>query len=883
MGWFGDVVDSFQAVVKKVVAPEETPSGGGGSSVFGALRNIAGFGAQSAALQPAKLPPPSEEQGATGATETCQESPQMADSPSPWAAGGSPNSAPGGFWRLLPGMDAQAEALKPDAPQAEPTGNKPDVPTATDAELQKVDALRRSMSGCGTNEQGLFDALKGSTPEEVSRLRAIYRDQYGKDLDADIGGELSGKDLAEAQALLKGDEVGVATAALNNSVGVWNDDEAKIEETLRGLGPDGIAKLQADPAGREALEKARKNLGGEDREVLDALVAGDDAKASAVRLDEALSGLGTDEKAIEKYLSGKSPEERDAIRTAFAERRGDGWRWNPFAPETNLEEALRGDLSGDEQRRLVGLAQDGDAGLAAAELHNAAAGLGTDERGIYDALDGKSDAERQQIVEVYERDHGRGSLDKMLQGELSGLDLQRAQELAASGQLSDVTALRAAVDGAGTDEDAIKDVLDGKTKDEIAQICTDYEKETGENLTTRLLGGELEHSGRDRFDVEQALKGVPETPEEMLARANERYAYSGREEQGWWGGLSRRFMDAGETLGLTDTGSQLDRNTERVREMFDDQGQLKPGMEAELERVSRYQKKDANRYGDAKDEAGEIAGTVAGVVAAAAATPFTGGGSWAIVVPALVGGGTDMLVQSALRGQSYGGGEMLQDGLTTLGTAGANKFTKGAKLTRLFRGTGTLARGANRVVPAAIGGAVEHSGEAAFDDEAWRQGGGVYFGNLAKAGGLGALQGTVETGVGAGLGKRFPTNLDSRGRRFVNGALSQGGGEVAGSLVQPTTYDGDAQDIGLRLLGTFAKGAAKGGMKGAFAHPKEARALANRLEEYQKKGDRSLLPPETRHLFDSQSVAEQRLVIVWLRVSVAEQASDVQSGERPAR
>src|SRR4029434_602198 len=61
-------------------------------------------------------------------------------------------------------------------------------------------------------------------------------------------------------------------------------------------------------------------------------------------------------------------------------------------------------------------------------IHGSFEGIGTDENAIFQALEGRNQAERQAIAQAYEREHGV-SLDSQLQDELSGDELTQAMHL----------------------------------------------------------------------------------------------------------------------------------------------------------------------------------------------------------------------------------------------------------------------------------------------------------------------------------------------------------------------------------------------------------------------------------------------------------------------
>ncbi len=121
-------------------------------------------------------------------------------------------------------------------------------------------------------------------------------------------------------------------------------------------------------------------------------------------------------------------------------------------------------------------------------MHGGVFGAGTDEAAIFRTLDGKTPDQIAEIKRSY-KDHYRRDLDRDLKSELSGTELNRAQSLMKGDpRAADADALHLAVSGSGTDEAAIFQTLEGKTKGELEQIERQYRSRHGESLRTALRG-----------------------------------------------------------------------------------------------------------------------------------------------------------------------------------------------------------------------------------------------------------------------------------------------------------------------------------------------------------------------------------------------------------
>ncbi|MEQ8275686.1 MAG: annexin [Deltaproteobacteria bacterium] len=260
------------------------------------------------------------------------------------------------------------------------------------------------------------------------------------------------------------------------------------------------------------------------------------ATRDAVALHQAMDGWGTDEAALTRILSGRSNTQINAIKAAYQEMYGE-----------SLEDAIKGDTSGDFEDSLLsmlrgnrdesGKVDENAATRDAAALHEAMDGWGTDEATLNRIISGRSGPQLKAIAKAYQEMYGE-SLEDAIKGDTSGdfedsllAQLKRADtapkkaapkrvdlraELAArrsngrlQGQMTaggaprvdkgkatrDAVALHEAIDGLGTDEQKLIDVLSNRTNREIRAIRSAYQEMFGESLDDAIKGdtsGDLE-------------------------------------------------------------------------------------------------------------------------------------------------------------------------------------------------------------------------------------------------------------------------------------------------------------------------------------------------------------------------------------------------------
>ncbi|XP_036407774.1 annexin A5a [Megalops cyprinoides] len=128
-------------------------------------------------------------------------------------------------------------------------------------------------------------------------------------------------------------------------------------------------------------------------------------------------------------------------------------------------------------------------------LHKAMKGLGTDEEAILRLLAARSNAQRQQIKSAYKSRHGK-DLVKELQSELGGKFETLIVALMTPPLTYDVTELRNAMKGAGTEEKVLIEILASRTEEQIKDIIKAYKKQYRDSLESDVSGDTTGHFKR---------------------------------------------------------------------------------------------------------------------------------------------------------------------------------------------------------------------------------------------------------------------------------------------------------------------------------------------------------------------------------------------------
>lgn len=135
-------------------------------------------------------------------------------------------------------------------------------------------------------------------------------------------------------------------------------------------------------------------------------------------------------------------------------------------------------------------------------------GLGTDEDAIVDVLTSRSNSQRQAIEKEYKREFGRDLIED-LKDELGGKFESLMVALVRSPYEFLCRELKKAMDGMGTDEETIVEILAPLTADEINQLVAVYEDMEGRPLAEHLCS---ETSGHFRRLLTLIITGVRDAP-----------------------------------------------------------------------------------------------------------------------------------------------------------------------------------------------------------------------------------------------------------------------------------------------------------------------------------------------------------------------------------
>ncbi|XP_062281188.1 annexin A6 [Scomber scombrus] len=376
-----------------------------------------------------------------------------------------------------------------------------------------------AIKGAGTNERCLIEIMASRNNNEMHDMVEAYKDAYGSDIEEDVIGDTSGHFKKMLVVLLQGtrDESGVVDADLVEQDAQdlfaageeqWGTDEAKF---IMILGNRSMTHLRMvfdayEKIAEMSIEDSIKNeLSGDFERLMLAVVQCIRSVPMffAKRLYKSMKGLGTADNTLIRIMISRSEKDMLDIRECFRLRY-----------EKSLYNMIKDDTSGDYKRTLLNLcggdddlageffpeaaqiaykmweisamtkvklrptirpASDFDPAADAQALRKAMKGFGTDEDAIIDIIAHRSNTQRQEIRQAFKSLLGR-DLMKDLKSELSKNLERLIIALMLTPAEFDAKMMRKAMEGAGTDEHALIEILATRSNEEIHAMNAAYQE-----------------------------------------------------------------------------------------------------------------------------------------------------------------------------------------------------------------------------------------------------------------------------------------------------------------------------------------------------------------------------------------------------------------------
>jgi len=291
-----------------------------------------------------------------------------------------------------------------------------------DAEAEAA-ALRKAMKGMGTNEEAIINCLSVLTAAQRAETTVMYKTLYGKDLQKDLKGELSG-DFRNAVMELILDQAGFDATHLRRAVKGLGTNERTLIEILTTRSNQQIKDIKAyykSELGRDLEKDIHGDTSGHFRRALISMLQAnrdetpvvdmEKAKTDASKLQNAGEGkIGTDESCFNQILIRRSFPHLNHVFAEYAAMAGN-----------DISKAISKEMSGDLNNVMQAIVQCSRNvhEFFADALNKSMKGLGTDETALTRIIVSRAEDDLEDIKACYLEKYKK-TLKKHVEEETSG-------------------------------------------------------------------------------------------------------------------------------------------------------------------------------------------------------------------------------------------------------------------------------------------------------------------------------------------------------------------------------------------------------------------------------------------------------------------------------
>ncbi|XP_072381453.1 annexin B9-like isoform X2 [Diabrotica undecimpunctata] len=278
-------------------------------------------------------------------------------------------------------------------------------------EDEDAQVLKESMDGLGTNENAIIEILARRSNEQRRQIEHTYKTMFGEDLIETLKGELGG-DFEDVILALMKEPLDFQVEELHRAIsGMGTDDDTLVEilvvheneeiqrisERYQELYETSLEDaIRGDESGTlQRLLVSLSTGGRDDSGLVDKNAAIADAQAL---YDAGESSWGTEESVFNSILCLKNKRQLKLIFDEYESMIGH-----------SIEDAIDNEFSGSTKKAYLSLVtsiRDKPVYLAT-KLHDAMAGMGTDDKTLIRIIVSRSEIDLEDIKEAYEAKYAK--------------------------------------------------------------------------------------------------------------------------------------------------------------------------------------------------------------------------------------------------------------------------------------------------------------------------------------------------------------------------------------------------------------------------------------------------------------------------------------------
>ncbi|CAH1275025.1 unnamed protein product [Diabrotica balteata] len=290
---------------------------------------------------------------------------------------------------------------------------------------EDAQVLKESMDGLGTNENAIIEILARRSNEQRRQIEHTYKTMFGEDLIETLKGELGG-DFEDVILALMKEPLDFQVEELHRAIsGMGTDDDTLVEilvvheneeiqrisERYQELYETSLEDaIRGDESGTlQRLLVSLSTGGRDDSGLVDKNAAIADAQAL---YDAGESSWGTEESVFNSILCLKNKRQLKLIFDEYESMIGH-----------SIEDAIDNEFSGSTKKAYLSLVtaiRDKPVYLAT-KLHDAMAGMGTDDKTLIRIIVSRSEIDLEDIKEAYEAKYAKTLYERVSSDESSNI------------------------------------------------------------------------------------------------------------------------------------------------------------------------------------------------------------------------------------------------------------------------------------------------------------------------------------------------------------------------------------------------------------------------------------------------------------------------------